>query len=445
MSLGSRLLSSLMVVSLSLSTLAFASAQATARVEAQPPQVLTGAAVVKTMEMPEQLPENILRDLRVLYPTYSEQELNKFAVMQSTKQKKLEEFAANNHFAGAYSASPSGEWTVLATDAATAKEFSQQATDVGVPSKAEVVHFSYTELEDARQTIEGIVLGATKDNYRLGVDVASNSVLLQVESAVLLQTLRTLMPSNLSKLVRLETVDMLPEVSPASCNSRFACGRPARGGTSLGTYNGSLFSSSCSLGFVTRADGGSYWLYTAGHCFTPTQVNNRQNIGHSGQVYGYLRDRRDSGAVDVIRARIENSYWLGGNFGFLFNNTTSVVNVDYAIVSAATIQEGQVVCFQGYNLEVGDDRCGVVTGENVNGLLEIDGVKVCSGDSGGSVYSFSSNRRWAYGILSGSSERREPGNCTGNGTGQMYYSPLPSVNAWMDGLTSPGDIRVVIR
>ena len=128
----------------------------------------------------------------------------------------------------------------------------------------------------------------------------------------------------------------------------------------------------------------------------------------------------------------------------MYHTPTDAVDVDVAILSNATIEEGDPVCANGRNYTPTDDNCGIVSSVNNNGKREVNGVKVCGGDSGGSMYLLYSGQRWAYGLITYSSARTQPGDCTGNGTGMIGFTTLPNINTYMDSVTD-ADIRVDIR
>lgn len=297
---------------------------------------------------------------------------------------------------------------------------------------------SYRELESTRQQVEHLLAGrATR--YGLSVHVRSNAVLLEIERGS--DVLASLVSPFSDVIIKVS--DDLPQGQQTACSSRYDCGVPARGGVNIGRFANGRALTGCSVGFTLSATDGSRWLYTAGHCISQAQVDARVIYGHGEQNYGYARDTRDSGAVDAARVRIANPYWLQASGGYTYRTTTSLSDIHYAILYASTVDEGQTVCISGRFHSPSDDNCGVVTAENLNGLPQVSGVKVCAGDSGGSTYLLLTNgQRWAYGLIARASAYTN-GSCTGN-DGQVSWSNIPHINAWMDGITT-ARVRVEVR
>ena len=389
-------------------------------------------------------PEDYMRDLRRHYPGANDSAIEAFVADQGLKVELTESFARNTTFAGAYSDGPGQPWVILATDAVTAAEQLRTAERAGLDASSRTVRRDYTFLEDISRSIaQSQALHGQR--FAVSVDVPRNAVTLVTQTPMDLKVVSPLLSSEQREAVHME-VGQLPAMYEAACSSRYACGTPGRGGVSIGrrASSGNYTSAMCSVGFFARADDGSYWLYTAGHCFRQPLVDARETIGHGEQYYGYVRDSIETATVDAARVRVSNPYWLSSSFGYMYGSASTTLSVTSAITSTASVQEGQVVCFQGRNLEVGDDRCGIVTRENYSGKPQVSGLTVCGGDSGGSVYMPVSGGNRAYGLVSVTSERDADG-CTAAGSGQMSWSNLPHINSWMDGLTSPGNIRVVTR
>lgn len=404
--------------------------------ESQPAEP-SRAMTVEDRLLAGELPEEVLRDLRKLYPGTSDETLRTGHETMAVRATLAESFAADSTFGGQWYDYPNNLWTLQATDANVADSMAERAISSGVPSVGIEVERSYRELESTRQQVEQLVAGrATR--YGLSVDVRSNAVLLQIEPG-------SDVPASLVSPfpdVIVEVSDDLPQGQPTACFSRYNCGVPARGGVNIGRSQGGSTLTGCSVGFTLSATDGSRWLYTAGHCISQAQVDARVNYGHGEQNYGYARDTRDIGAVDAARVRIANPYWLQAGGGYTYRTPTAVSDIHYAIIYASTVSEGQTVCVSGRNHSPGDDNCGAVTAENLNGLPQVSGVKVCGGDSGGSTYLLANGQRWAYGLISQSSAHTN-GSCTGN-DGQVSWSNIPHINAWMDGLTT-ARVRVEVR
>jgi len=197
----------------------------------------------------------------------------------------------------------------------------------------------------------------------------------------------------------------------------------------------------CSLGFTATATNGTRWYYTAGHCLTPEEVANRVIQGHGTEPIGYARADAEGGALDVGWVRNNSNYCLSAGGGYIYKLPTETVNVNYAITSASTIQQDQIACYSGKNLAPTDDNCGVISAPNMNGRPQVTGLKICRGDSGGSVYTLQNGQRWAYGLVSVISISGTE-SCVTNG--QMSFSAVPYINTWIDSITAD-TVRIDVR
>lgn len=390
-------------------------------------------------------PPTLLADYARLYPKLSEAQIYERLDSLGPRKRLIESLPAIFHstFSGTWFDFSENILHIAATADSSLQEMLALANSRGVQSVGSISKYSCEELEVARREAEVLAIRAGIEGYELSVDVKENRV-------------RVVLPSRYGEMAQEMALnprivaslsDNIAKVYPAACTDRYACGRPLRGGINLGRYNPSTGEAfvGCSIGFTTTATDGSRWVYGAGHCVTPLEVTNHVVYWHGEQAIGDARYTYDQGSVDISRIRIEGSYWPASPGGYMYYTPAAPVDVDYAIIYNSTIDEGDPVCFNGRNYIPSDDNCGVVDSVNNNGKRQVDGVKLCGGDSGGSTYLLlSPTERWAYGILAYSSERTEPGNCTGNGTGFGGFSTLPNINTQMDSVTA-ANVRVDVR
>ncbi|MGH8892548.1 MAG: hypothetical protein ACRDWY_04465 [Actinomycetes bacterium] len=385
------------------------------------------------------LPESVLRDYRSLYPGLSDDQIrSRYGQVNSTVVLG-EQFGRDADYGGSWYDFEAATWHVYATDDESLQSMAASARAQGIVVAAERVARSYRFLEAVRQRFEAHV--SDLNQYELRVSPVDNAVILELPAPPS-ERVKDALSREPAVTWRLGDV---PETFPAACDSRTACGVPLRGGINVGRMSSGQALIGCSLGYTAHAGDGSRWFYTAGHCLTDAEVTNRTVYGHGEQAIGYARLRRDSGAVDAGWVRNNSAYWLSGSFGYIYKLPSEAVDVDYAIAYASTVSMNQVVCFSGRRLAPTDDNCGVITAENPSGKPQVTGLKVCGGDSGGSTYWINSgaNERWAFGLVSVTSARTEPGDCTPN-NGQMSFSSVPHINTWIDNNTA-SNVRIDVR
>jgi concanavalin A-like lectin/glucanase superfamily protein len=193
-----------------------------------------------------------------------------------------------------------------------------------------------------------------------------------------------------------------------------ACDKPLRGGVAIAPLfpdggGGYTYSAgACTAGFKAIGNVfGNRFMLTAGHCpyFYPgykwasnTPANNVYEIGPA-QEYNF------SSTGDWAKLNANGSAWDTGSWPSEITHYWS--NQEYPIQYEAPSYYGEYVCFSGNK---SGTSCGNVTGVHVEGLEdgithkilppenEVPGICTEGGDSGGPVYSFSSNT--ALGMLS---------------------------------------------
>jgi len=147
---------------------------------------------------------------------------------------------------------------------------------------------------------------------------------------------------------------------------------------------------------------------------------------------GPMDSSRNSGAIDASIIRVTNS-WFTGDLGgeiYLEGDSDRSVDVDSVAPTLSYIWAGDTVCLSAnYTSPNGPNYCGVV-GTNsdaaVRGMVRVDGLDACPGDSGGGWYWLtSSGTRVAYGLHS-----RSDTGCHGDqGGSRSWFSAMPTVKS----------------
>ncbi len=178
----------------------------------------------------------------------------------------------------------------------------------------------------------------------------------------------------------------------------------------------------CSVGFTGRQTNNQRWVYTAGHC------SNGNNVtwGTGGLPIGPMHASINSGVYDAAVIRVTNSWFASDQGGEIYKS----VFVNGVAPTLSYIVAGETVCLSAnYTNPTGGSFCGVVgtnSDPSVRGMVRVNGLDACPGDSGGGWYWLSSTgRRIAYGIHS-----RSDTGCHGDQRGtRSWFSPLPTIKA----------------
>jgi hypothetical protein len=194
------------------------------------------------------------------------------------------------------------------------------------------------------------------------------------------------------------------------------CPPPLRGGIQI---KGNI---ACSIGFIAMTSSGAPAVTTAGHCPPP----DTNLYTHHGTTIGSTLATLDSGDVDARSISIDNvAYWSPANWLLHQGFGSFPLNETFAITSRAVktdIVLGLYLCRTGFKTGT---QCGEVN--NLNGRRRgnrrLFGIRACAanGDSGGSVYDYSSGR--AYGQHTASTAA----GCSATET--SFFSPIDSIEA----------------
>lgn len=350
---------------------------------------------------------------RTAYPQMSESAARS-AFSQQMARKQVSEEAAGDPatFGGSWFDPPAGVLHVAVTSARVRPGVQQVADNLGVRLQVDLVPRSYTALQrqaDAVRTGSGALSRAAAG--RVGIDVAANQVTVAVPEGSLAA------PAG----VRLVGAPAAGTELDA-CTSRLWCDSTLRAGPVLWHYGLPI----CSAGFTARAATGQRYVYTAGHCdIIPGPW------GTAARTIGPLTSSQQDGAVDAGIIRVDNPAYANGSGGEVYDqNAAHSVPVNDVARSMTSIQPGDVACLAANFADVtGPNLCGVVgsaADPAHSGMVTVDGVDACTGDSGGGWYWLASTTyRVAYGVHSDSDD-----GCHGDSGGShSWFSPMPLITA----------------
>jgi streptogrisin C len=305
-------------------------------------------------------------------------------------------------YGGAWFDPPSGVVHVAVTTAMARSRAVSLAAVLGLRVETHLVARSFVALERQAQAISaGTDALARAAQGHVGIDVQRNQVTVARTPALNRATARSL---------RLPAGVALATGAPVQgendvCNSRTTCNDSLRAG--LQTNRG------CSLAFTARGNG-ARWVLTAGHCTTGNGVPWMTG----GATFGVMRAALFSGPIDAAIIEVNQAPYSGHTTGGIYMDTASGRRVDVVGVAdrLSMIVTGERVCLSANTPEPnGLNPCGIVGASvdpNHSGMVRVDGLDACPGDSGGGWYWPADQGRFAYGIHSGSAT-----GCHGDGGG----------------------------
>lgn len=381
--------------------------------------------------------EAAVRAYRSAQPQITVAEAGKRVRHQAVRTMLLEAWAHRHAdtFGGSWYDADAGVMYITATSGPVLESLVEEAQRAGVPAQGQLVEYSYQALSAIAETINAgrhASLGAAATG-RSGVDAQRNRVVVSLTTPAYSRH-RALADG---EPIVVQPATDAPRPIPAACTNRLSCASPLTGGVAI--WQGSPGDPECSLGYTGRKSDGSRWAVTAGHCSGLNAI-----WGHYGTAIGPVRYQNNpydgGGGNDSALIRMDNSVWRDAAGGYQYHGGVSGhrVDLDYAISSMATIVVGDVVCFNAWHSDDGGGgNCGtvdIVSDPNGHGLTRVRGYAICGGDSGGSVlYYPSSNTRWGYGIISGTSDHTCPPD---TGSEEFtWFEPLPRAQAAWGGVT----------
>jgi len=368
---------------------------------------------------------------RTAYPQMSQADAERAARQQEVRKTlhtQITRGSGAQTFAGAWFDAPSGTVHIAATSDAARTYAARAGKALGLKVTTHAATRSFAQLESAATSLRKSTTGVGKAAAgHVGIDVRTNSVVAAVPKASL-TTLRRSATSGV-RLVA-QTADNV--VADYGCTARNACDYTIRAGSML--WRGSQGNNVCSVGFTGRQTNNQRWVYTAGHCSNGNNVTWGTGTAAIGPMYASV----DSGAYDAAIIRVTNPWFAYDQGGEIYQT----VYVNGVAPTLSYIWAGDTVCLSAnYTNPTGPNFCGVV-GTNsdpaVRGMVRVNGLDACGGDSGGGWYWLTSQgRRIAYGLHS-----RSDAGCHGDAGGsRSWFSPLPTVKAgwtpWLNVETRP--------
>jgi streptogrisin C len=325
-------------------------------------------------------------------------------------------------FGGASFDPVSGVLKVFATNREIAEVAGETGKQLGLNVETGIVERSFADLE--RQAAE---VRARKDTLGTiargssGIEVESNRFVVAVSTA----QRPTVEAAAKEAGVTLVALRSTKTEYDAGCTSRSACDWTIRAGSMI--WNPSAGNNNCSVGFTARNSANARFTYTAGHCSSGATL-----WGTGGQSIGTLSSARNTGAVDAAIIPVTNPWFKFDSGGEIYNEffPNRSVAVNSVAPTLSFIWSGDLVCLAAnFTSPNGPNFCGVVgtnSDSSVRGMVRVDGLDACPGDSGGGWYWLTSTgRRYAYGIHS-----RSDTGCHGSASGShSWFSALPTVKS----------------
>jgi streptogrisin C len=325
-------------------------------------------------------------------------------------------------FGGASFDPPSGVLRLFATNPEVADFAAQTGKQLGLNVETKLVERSFSDLERQaaavrarKDTLGSIARGSS------GIEVENNRFVVAVTPAQRLTVEAAAQEAGVTLVDRRATRTQYD----SGCTSRSACDWTIRAGSMI--WNPSVGNNNCSVGFTARNSANQRFTYTAGHCSSGATL-----WGTGAQSIGTLSSARNSGPVDASIIPVTNPWFQFDSGGEIYNEffPNRSVAVNSVAPSLSFIWTGDLVCLAAnFTSANGPNFCGVVgtnSDSSVRGMVRVDGLDACPGDSGGGWYWLTSTgRRYAYGIHS-----RSDTGCHGSGGGShSWFSALPTVKS----------------
>jgi streptogrisin C len=325
-------------------------------------------------------------------------------------------------FGGATFDPVEGVLRVFATDREVAGVAAETGKQLGLNVETAIVARSFADLERQAAEVRGRkdTLGSYARSYG-GIETENNRFVIAVtpEEAPLVESAAK--EAGVTLVARRSTKTEYD----AGCTSRSACDWTIRAGSMI--WNPSAGNNNCSVGFTARNSANARFTYTAGHCSSGATL-----WGTGGQSIGTLSAAQNSGPVDASIIPVTNPWFKFDSGGEIYNEffPNRSVAVNSVAPTLSFIWSGDLVCLAAnFTSPNGPNFCGVVgtnSDSSVRGMVRVDGLDACPGDSGGGWYWLTSTgRRYAYGIHS-----RSDTGCHGSASGShSWFSALPTVKS----------------
>jgi streptogrisin C len=360
----------------------------------------------------------VTRAYRSAYPQMTRHQAELAAAQQEVRKALYERLASDTRtYAGAWFNAPKGVVHVAATTPAAREHARRLAEQQGLRIRTHAATRSFAQLEAqaaALRTGKGGLAGVATGH--VGINVKTNQVVAAVPRGEV-SAFRQSPRAEVKVVARKQQTGV---VADAGCTARNACDWTIRAGAML--WRTSAGNNVCSVGFTGRQTNNQRWVYTAGHC------SNGNNVtwGTGGLPIGPMYASIDSGVYDASIIRVTNSWFASDQGGEIYKT----VFVNGVAPTLSYITAGETVCLSAnYTNPTGGNFCGVVgtnSDATVRGMVRVNGLDGCPGDSGGGWYWLTSTgRRIAYGLHS-----RSDTGCHGDQGGtRSWFSPLPTIKA----------------
>jgi streptogrisin C len=325
-------------------------------------------------------------------------------------------------FGGASFDPVKGVLKVFATDREVAGVAAETGKQLGLNVETGIVERSFADLERQAAVVRARkdTLGSYARSYG-GIETENNRFVIAVTPAQAKLVEAAAKEAGVTLVARRSTKTEYD----AGCTSRSACDWTIRAGSMI--WNPTVGNNNCSVGFTARNSANARFTYTAGHCSSGATL-----WGTGAQSIGTLSSAQNSGPVDASIIPVTNPWFKFDSGGEIYNEffPGRTVAVNSVAPTLSFIWSGDLVCLAAnFTSANGPNFCGVVgtnSDSSVRGMVRVDGLDACPGDSGGGWYWLTSTgRRYAYGIHS-----RSDTGCHGSGGGShSWFSALPTVKS----------------
>jgi streptogrisin C len=329
---------------------------------------------------------------------------------ESSRHALYSALAAQPAFGGAWFDPPTGVVHVAVTTEKAGRAAVTLGTRLGVRVRTHRVARSFDELQAQAERIRtgnDALSQAAQDN--VGIDVRANRVVVSLPATSRLTA--AMLPEGVSV-----SAEAPQQGEDDTCTNRADCNDTIMAGTWL--------SPRCSTGFTARGNGGRYVL-TAGHCTT----GNGVAWGVGGTTFGTMENSRNSGGVDVSIIRVDQAPYTtqGGGYIFCAGCSGSFFPIVGVLRDIKTVALNERVCLSA-NVQdaAGVNFCGTVRSSSDSshrGMISVNNLDACPGESGGGWYWPADQGRFAYGIHSGSDT-----GCRISG-GHSWFTALPTIGS----------------
>jgi len=372
----------------------------------------------RTTEDPRVVLDSQIAAYRNAYPGIAEEQARLSAEQQDERKLVYEELLKDGGrgFGGAWYEPTTGVLHVNVTNGGAERRAQDAARSQGVTVETHRVQRSEADLASRAERVrKGNDKLAKAAKGQVGYDVTTNTVVVAVPADQLAELEADGVPEGVTVVADPQIVTE----EDYGCTSRTACDYTIRAGSAL--WRSSTGNDVCSVGFTGRDSWNRRYTLTAGHCSNGNNVTWGTGTAAIGPMYASA----DSGALDAAIIQVTNPWFTSDAGGEIYQT----LSVNYVAPTLSYITAGETVCLSAnFTDPAGGNRCGVV-GTNsdpaMRGMVRVNGLDACGGDSGGGWYWLaSSTYRVAYGLHS-----RSDTGCNVSG-GRSWFTAVPTVKSW---------------